>query len=230
MLQPIGCNKKEKTMSLFKSSLLAVAIVATPALAAETSPAKVDPYAKPSNSFITINGTVKSAGPDSFLLDYGKGLITVEMDDWDWYPEGYKVLGGDNVTVYGRIDDDLFEITTIEASSVYVKGLNSFFFANDTDEEDVAYVNFIPTTTAAIQGEVTSIDGREFTVSTGNGVVTVDTATMPYNPLDKEGYQQVKVGHRVSVVGGLNPGFFSEREIEADAVMTLSKNRTSLGS
>lgn len=213
-------------MNLIKSYLLTIAIVATPALAAETTPTKVDPYAKPDNSFITINGTVKSAGPDSFMLDYGEGLVTVEMDDWDWYPDGYKVLGGDNVTVYGRVDDDMFEITTIEASSVYVKGLNSFFFANDADEEDVAYVSFVPTTTtASIQGDVTSIVGREFTVSTGTGVVTVDTATMPYNPLDNEGYQRVKVGDRVSVVGGLTPGFFSAREIEADAVMTLSKNR-----
>jgi hypothetical protein len=22
---------------------------------------------------------------NSFVLDYGDGLITVEMDDWDWY-------------------------------------------------------------------------------------------------------------------------------------------------
>lgn len=222
MLQSIGRNKREKTMKLIKSCLLTIAIVATPALASETSP---NPYAKPNDSFITINGTVKSAGPESFMLDYGEGLVTVEMDDWDWYSDGYKVLGGDNVTVYGRVDDDLFEITTIEASSVYVKGLNSFFFANDADEEDVAYVSFAPTATASIQGEVASIVGREFTVSTGTGVVTVDTATMPYNPLDNEGYQRVKVGDRVSVVGALTPGFFSAREIEADAVLTLSKNR-----
>lgn len=130
------------------------------------------------------------------------------------------MLNGDNVTVYGRIDDYLFEVAKIEAGSVYVKGLNSFFFANDADEEDFAYHNFVAPMTAAIQGEVQEIKGREFTVDTGTG-----TLSMPYNPLDKEGYQQVEKGDRVSVVGALTPGFFSEREIKADAVMTLSQDK-----
>jgi uncharacterized protein YdeI (BOF family) len=218
-------------MTCFKNFLFAfaAAILAVPVLAAETntqdSQKTVQPYSKPDNSFISINGTVQSAKADSFVLDYGDGIITVEMDDWDWYREGYKLLNGDNVTVYGRIDDDLFEVAKIEASSVYVKGLNSFFFANDADEEDFAYVNFVAPMTAAINGEVQEINGREFTVDTGTGALSVDTSSMPYNPLDKEGYQRVEKGDRVSVVGALNPGFFSEREIEADAVMTLSKDK-----
>ncbi len=219
-------------MNTFKKYLFAAAMLpalAAPALAAETdtqdSQNAVQPYSKPDNSFISINGTVTSAGPDTFVLDYGEGVITVEMDDWDWYREGYKLLNGDNVTVYGRIDDDLFEVAKIEADSVYVKGLNSFFFANDADEEDVALVNVVATTTATIQGEVEEINGREFTVDTGTGTLRVDTSSMPYNPLDKEGYQQVEKGDRVSVVGALTPGFFSEREIKADAVMTLSPDK-----
>jgi uncharacterized protein YdeI (BOF family) len=219
-------------MNTLKRLLFATAMLpalAAPALAADErrqgAQGAVQPYSKPDNSFISINGTVTSAGPDSFVLDYGEGVITVEMDDWDWYREGYKLLNGDNVTVYGRIDDDLFEVAKIEAGSVYVKGLNSFFFANDADEEDFAYVNFVAPMTTAINGEVKDIDGREFTVDTGTGTLRVDTSSMPYNPLDKEGYQQVEKGDRVSVVGALNPGFFSEREIKADAVMTLSQDK-----
>nr|WP_298136059.1 DUF5666 domain-containing protein [uncultured Pseudomonas sp.] len=216
-------------MTMLKNRLAAAVIVpllAMSALAAETGTQEaVKPYSKPDNSFISINGAVTSAGPDSFVLDYGDGVITVEMDDWDWYHEGYKLIDGDNVTVYGRIDDDLFEVPKIEADSVYVKGLNSFFFASDADEEDVAHISVVTTTTAAIQGNVKSIEGREFTVDTGTGTVRVDTSSMPYNPLDKQGYQQLKEGDRVSVVGALNPGFFSKREIEADAVMTLSRDK-----
>ena len=219
-------------MTRFKQYLFAAAMLpalAAPALAAETNTEdaqnKVQPYSKPDDSFISINGTVQSAKADSFVLDYGEGVITVEMDDWDWYREGYKLLNGDDVTVYGRIDDDLFEVAKIEADSVYVTGLNSFFFANDADEEDIAYVNLVAATTAAIQGRVTDIDGREFSVNTGSGTLRVDTSSMPYNPLDKQGYQQVEEGDRVSVVGALTPGFFSEREIKADAVMTLSQDK-----
>ena len=86
-------------------------------------------------------------------------------------------------------------------------------------------VNVVATTTAAIQGAVQEIDGREFTVDTGSGTLRVDTSSMPYNPLDKEGYQQVEKGDRVSVIGALTPGFFSERQIKADAVMTLSQDK-----
>lgn len=218
-------------MTTFKKFLIAFVVAMLPALSAPVLAAETNtqntaqPYSKPDDSFISINGTVTSSGPDSFVLDYGEGVITVEMDDWDWYREGYKLLNGDDVTVYGRIDDDLFEVAKIEADSVYVKGLNSFFFANDADEEDVAFVNVVATTTATIQGEVQEIDDREFTVDTGTGTLRVDTSSMPYNPLDKEGYQQVEKGDRVSVVGALTPGFFSEREIKADAVMTLSQDK-----
>jgi hypothetical protein len=57
------------------------------------------------------------------------------MDDWDWYAEGKNLIDGDKVTVYGRIDDDFFETTSIEASSVYVESLGSYFYASAADEE-----------------------------------------------------------------------------------------------
>ncbi len=58
------------------------------------------------------------------------------MDDWDWYAEGYKLLNGEKVRVHGLIDDDLFETTKIEASSVYVQNLGTYFYASSADEED----------------------------------------------------------------------------------------------
>ncbi|MGM0425831.1 MAG: hypothetical protein ACQEQ7_01185 [Thermodesulfobacteriota bacterium] len=72
---------------------------------------------------------------DSFTLDYGEGTVLVEMDDWDWYDEEGTVLEGDKVTVYGKIDDDLYEATSIEASSVYVENLGTYFYASSADEE-----------------------------------------------------------------------------------------------
>lgn len=61
-------------------------------------------------------------------------LITVEMDDWDWYAEGAALSEGDRVTVYGFIDDDFYELRSIEASSVYVDDFNTFFYASGLDE------------------------------------------------------------------------------------------------
>ncbi|MHA6492859.1 hypothetical protein ACX0MV_06365 [Pseudomonas borbori] len=214
-------------MNTFKKNLLALSLgslVATSALAQDQQ-AVQKPYEKANNSWISISGKVTSAAADTFVLDYGNGVITVEMDDWDWYREGYKMLSGDDVVVYGRIDDDIFEVAKIEAQSVYVKGLNSYFRANDADEEDLVFsVNPVAATTV-VQGTVVSIDGRDINVSAGGSTLSVDTATMPYNPLDKQGYQQIEVGDRISAVGVMEPSFFADRELKADAVTTLSGDK-----
>ncbi|HMB69874.1 MAG TPA: hypothetical protein VKU85_11200, partial [bacterium] len=150
------------------SGALALATVA-PVLAGDKNP-----YAQPDDSWISLSGTVTDARADSFRLDYGDGVITVEMDDWDSYGDAYGLMDGDNVTVYGAIDDDLFETTTIEASSVYVESLNTYFYASAADEEggfDHVYwpvVDPIVVSSLSLRGQVTEVDesAREFTVDT----------------------------------------------------------------
>ena len=68
-----------------------------------------NPYAKPDNSWISIHGTVTSVSADEFELDYGDGLISVEMDDGDRDADGYKLVKGDEVRVSGTIDDDFYK-------------------------------------------------------------------------------------------------------------------------
>ncbi len=63
---------------------------------------------------------------ERFRLDYGEGLIAVEMDDWDWYDEANPIKPGDRVNVYGRIDADLHQKRTIEADSVCVFDRNTY--------------------------------------------------------------------------------------------------------
>lgn len=48
---------------------------------------------------------------------YGDGNITVEMDNDDRDADGYKLMKGDEVRVSGMIDDDFYNLTSIEASS-----------------------------------------------------------------------------------------------------------------
>lgn len=195
-----------------------------------------DPYTQPDDSWISISGEVDSVYGDSFTLDYGDGLVTVEMDDWDWYDENSALLEGDTVTVWGRIDDDLFETTSIEASSVYVQGLNSYFYANPADEEedwyiDVPVYSYTVTTPiviaeAEVRGTVSSVGEREFTINTGDRMLTVDTSALDYNPLDDKGYQKVEEGDKVLVQGTMDAGFFGDRELDADFIITLTENKS----
>jgi uncharacterized protein YdeI (BOF family) len=185
----------------------------------------VDPYEKADETWISLSGTVTSSGPDSFILDYGGGIITVEMDDWDQAAEGYQIMVGDKVTVSGCVDDDLFETTTVEASSVYVEDLNTYFYANSADEED--YDTFLTMTTpinisaTIIQGTVTGVHDDEFVVNTGLRAITVDTDEMPYDPLDDQGFQQIDIGDRVSVMGAMDERFWEGRKLVAESIVTL---------
>lgn len=196
---------------------------------ASASYAAAEP-AGPDMSWINLTGTVASANDDYFYLDFGDGVIRVEMDDWDWYKEGANLIEGDTVTVYGRIDNDMYETKTIEASSVYVAGLNSFFYASSDDEEDWdTYTAYTVVSEPGYQvtGKVTSINGRTFTIDAGNRKITVDTTDMPYNPLDQYGYQKIDKGDRVSVTGKMDLDRLTKREIVADSITTLVQDQRS---
>lgn len=189
-----------------------------------------DPYLKPDESWISIGGKVTDTEADAFTLDYGDGTITVEMDDWDWYEEDGEVLDGDKVRVYGEIDDDLYETTKIEASSVYVENRGAYYFASSADEENdddydywVDYDPIVVGETTA-RGTITSIDDREFTINTGARKLAVDTAAMSYNPMDDEGYQTLDVGDYVSVSGDMDDDFWEQRELMADVIITLEND------
>lgn len=186
--------------------------------------AKKNPYARGDGSWISLSGVAENTGPDSFILDYGEGTVLVEMDDWDWYKEGYKLLNGDDVTVYGRIDDDMLETTKLEAGSVYVDSINTYFYANAYDEEGSPWLTPLPTTMSetTIQGKVATVTGREFTVDVGPRKVTIETDEMGYNPMDDIGYQKVEKGDWVRVSGEMDRDLFEQRKLEAGHIVTMT--------
>lgn len=211
-----------KTISTLTAIALSVSVSA-PALQAE----QVNPYTRANNTWISIDGTVDSVSADTFELDYGPGLITVEMDDGDRDADAYKLIRGDKVRVSGKIDDDLFETTTIEAGSVYVENLGTYFYSSALDEEDplYAYTTPIVVSNTVLRGKITAVspDADSFTIDTGTRKIHVNTGSMAYNPLDDTGYQKLGKGDRVSVSGDLDLEFFGlKRTLIADTVLTLS--------
>lgn len=184
----------------------------------------INPYALEDDSWISINGEVTTVTADAFELDYGDGQITVEMDDGDRDADGYKLMQGDEVRVSGMIDDDFYNLTTIEASSVYVKNIDTYFYASAMDEEEIGYSIISPSVTdTVVQGTITNVDanGEQFTLDSGLQELTVEVDELTYNPLDNEGFQQLDVGDRVSVQGSIDHDFFEGRVFEANYVTTL---------
>lgn len=206
-----------------------LAALATCILALTTSSAWAgdkNPYTRADETWITLNGTVESVAPDTFTLDYGDGMIVVEMDDGDRDADAYKLLKGDKVIVTGKIDDDFFQATSIEASSVYVENIGTTFFSSSVDEEDADIIAAeltlpIVATRFSVQGTVTKIDGDDFIIDNGAREIRVDVSSLSYDPLDDEGYQQIEVGDRVKVYGYLDTDLFEGREIQADTLIEL---------
>ncbi len=199
--------------------------------------ADTDPYTAKydNNSAISLTGTVIESYEDAFALSYGDGNIVVEMDDWDWYDESQSIREGEKVTVYGEVDHDMYEARKIEAEAVYAHSRNMYYFADDEDEEDRYHQSYMmPTkvdlatigddTRVSVSGTVEKIAAREFMMDVGPYMVVVDTEDLGYNPLDDNGFQRLRVGDQVHVSGLLDTGFFDDREIDADLVLTLQKS------
>lgn len=212
-------------MNLAKVSLvfLPVALLSLPAVAQ-------NPYLEPDDTWISLSGTVESVSLDEFELNYGTGTVTVEMDDGDRDADAYKLAQGDEVTVSGMIDDDFYEMTTIEASSVYVDNLNTTFYASAMDEEDsFAIYPFNPpginvaVGDTVIIGTISGIDveGQRFTLNAGARLITVEVDQMPLNPLDDIGYQQLETGDVVSVGGQSDMDLFEGQVFEASNITKL---------
>jgi len=212
-----------RSRSIVLAGALLVAVAGAPApVAAEDS--DKNPYARADGTWISISGTVETVSADAFVLSYGDGIVTVEMDDGDRDADGYKLVKGDRVTVNGRIDDDFYETTKIEASSVYVEKLDTYFYASAADEEDYFLDSFSrPLVVAAtiVRGRVTEVRDGEFTLDTGLRELTVEVDEMSFDPLDDEGYLKIEVGDRVRVDGRLDIDFFEGREIEAQSIVEL---------
>lgn len=206
-----------------RHSAAAIGLLMTvPVLASAQAPSGV-----PDESWLSLSGNITRAGPGDFMLDYGRGTIRVEMDDWDNYPEAIRLREGDSVVVYGRMDDDLFETRSIEANSVYIDRLGTYFYASDADEEQAQYLGGYlmrpdsEDSYASVTGTVRSIDGRELSIDTGNRMVRVDTDRMSRDPMAREG-QAVQVGDRVAAYGVIDTDFLEGREIEASSLITLA--------
>ena len=189
------------------------------------------PYLQPDDTWISLSGTVETVQRDQFLLDYGRGSVLVEMDDGDRDADAYVLTSGDKVVVNGLIDDDFFEMTTIEASSVYVESINSYFHASPLDDESMTFYDPVVTVHGPIvegdttlQGTITAVDNdaQEFTLNTGVNMLTVKVDNLDDNPLDDEGYMQLDAQDVVTIRGEISTETFEGRVFEAERIVSVN--------
>jgi uncharacterized protein YdeI (BOF family) len=95
-----------------------------------------DPLRQANNSWVSIEGQAHDISGNTFVLNYIRGEVVVELDDHDPDREASYLREGDVVTVIGAIDCDPSEELTIEATSVYIQALALYVYASAIDEED----------------------------------------------------------------------------------------------
>ena len=203
----------------------AMALVLVPAgttLAENDS--KKSPYARDDRTWINLSGTVEAVEADAFELDYGDGVITVEMDDGDRDADAYQLLRGDTVSVSGMIDDDFFTSTSIEAASVYVEEAGTTFYASSVDDEDIDRATMngpgpVSVSEVIVHGQVTDVSRDSFVIDNGTRKIVIDVSKLGYDPFDDDGYQRIEVGDRVQVGGEITSDLFMNRELAADSVI-----------
>lgn len=210
------------------------ALLATGAAIAMSAPAAAqEPMDAPDDSWVSVSGEVETAGLDEFTLDFGEGLITVDMDRYDWEAGAAPLTRGDDVTVYGVIDEEFWGAREIEASSVYNADTGELHYAAVTEDDDwdwgwtgFTWANDFDWDDSAITvtGVVSTIEaeGEEFFLDQGFHVIEVDTEDMDYDPLDGDGLRDVAVGDRVMVTGEIDNDLFDNAELEADTLMVLN--------
>lgn len=226
----------------FKITLMssALAFAAAPVAIAQqvSAEAQVDveqamPLDLPDHSWITMQGTVMSPTADTFLLDYASGQIIVELDDWGSAGEAMNLSEGDKVTVTGRIDKDLLETATIEASAVVNDATGQHYFANAADEEDLT--EWFAARAAAegqtmLRGAVKTVNAEMdgFVLDNGAFQVEVDVSELADNPLDMTGTPKVKEGDIVTVSGDVESDLFKMRELQARTIVLMTPDNVEL--
>ncbi len=184
---------------------------------------------------VTLSGVVKSASADSFILQMkSTDTIEIEMDDWDWYKEGHKILPGDSVIVHGKIDHDFLEEKKIEAGSVYVSSINTYYYASSDDEEEdpVVKLNIYDVkfphrkVDKKYLGHIRKIDkeSREFVLDTGDDLIDVDFEKLSKSPIYKDFIERISNGDLVKVYGHVDHNFFVADDFDAHLIVQLVAN------
>lgn len=221
-LQLHGCMKKLPTIISASLGLLLLPAASQESEATVKEPAKVSPWQKSDGEWITISGKVTSAGVNLFVLDYGKGAITVEIDDYDRDLEGFNIVKDDKVIVVGRVDADEGQKRTIEASSVYVKSIGKSFFASADDEEE-AVVKLRKATLEgrqlALKGKVTMVAKDFLTLDTGYQLIDVSTQAINGQAITEDKKVTVKVGDKITVLGAVTDGFLDSNKLMASQII-----------
>lgn len=166
---------------------------------------------------MNLTGTVSSASGEEFTINLGRGSVTVNVGDWEWFTdEAEKVKVGEKVTVTGIVDDGFFTGRKLQARTIYVHDRDSYY--RPMDIEDYAYQTWLDTpppegSAVSLTGIVKKVENGGLLLNTGKTEIQV--------VMDKIKAPKVNTGDRIRVSGVLNDDFFEARKMEATRIIVI---------
>jgi hypothetical protein len=183
-----------------------------------------DPRAAGDGSWVGISGTVQSTANNAFVLNYGDGTINVELERENAEGTEHAFLEGEQVTVYGIVNEGFFRATTIQARAVFVESMSTYTYVTDGFNEFVKITTPGFTSGSVVQGVVTASNGRNLTIDKGDRSITIDTSILAEDPATAEGTRRVQVGDRVTAVGTMGRSFWTGRTLRASSLYKLGND------
>lgn len=177
----------------------------------------------PAGDWVMLTGDITEVRATQFHLDYERGSLIVELDDYSADVEyaGFKV--GQPVMVYGRLDRTDEGVKLIEALQVYTLDTHKILSANPDDEEGAIADWRAEKHNATMKAKVTSIAENEMKVDTGLQTFTVNAAALPEPAFDDKGQIRIEVGDRVKVHGTFSDGFDKTSTLKAITIEELGE-------
>ncbi len=183
----------------------------------------LDLSAREDGSWIGIYGTVGMVGANSFFLDYGDSTVMVGLTGE--VLREYDFIKGQKVTVYGKVDNDLFDKNIIKARAVVIEGGEDSEITVVGEEDKVKVITGSHVSTSVIHGLVTAVTEKRIVIEQGSEKLSIDTSELSFDVTDDQGRTQVKQGDLVTVQGVLRRDFWDNRMLLATAMDVIEMDQ-----
>ena len=205
-------------------SMMVAALIAFPAqsqIAATPDKDAVqneDPKEKADGSWIGLSGKVVNVGEEQFVLDHGSGKITVKLQHENVKHDDHKFIDGEEVRVYGIVDDNFFLNTTILARAVFVESLSTYTYMTDGVDDFIQVSTPVIESGTVVHGMVSDVEDGKVKLDQGDRMITVDTSLLKEDTANAS----ISKGDAVTVVGNIDTDFWTGRTLRATTLIPLS--------
>ncbi len=176
-----------------------------------------DPEEKEDGSWVGVRGNVVEVSEGRFTLDHGDGRIPVILEGKNIGEEEPTFIDGEQVVVYGLVDDGFFKGTRINARAVFVESQSRYTYLTDGFNTfvQIAIPGF--TSGSVVQGHVTDVADGHITIDDGDDSIRIDTSSLQEDPA-AEGEKAVGEGDLISAIGNMDRNFWTGRILKAQSL------------